>query len=235
MKIALCFAGFLRSLPFTISNWAYRLKHVDYDTFIYSPNTYYTNELEFETNKEYVNMDIIKNLKNVKECILYEYNSQKFKDVLINHNIEEHNFIGQKHYRILSYQYNIQECMKLVHGNYDLIIMTRADITLYDYFNFNNLDLSSINYPTFHGLHLNGDLKPGAAKVFDTDKAFNDQIFCGAPDKMNIYKNIYDSIPNYFNKIKINSETILGYHAMQHNVNFHDSDFIKYDLLRVAR
>lgn len=250
MKIAICFAGFLRSFPVTIGNWNYRLRHYDCDFFIHAPNIYYTpsEEKTYDAyEKQQVDLNFLHDCfgLKLKGLNLFNYDAQKFKKMAIEHNMPEVSFScrngleKQYSYRVLSYQYNIQEVIKMVisnNVNYDLIMLTRSDINLYEDFDFSVLDLNKINYPVYHGLNFQGELKNGVAEVIATPYKFNDQVLIGTPEKMYIFKNIYDCIPDYFNEgIVINSETLLGFHCLKNNISFDTAPFIKYDILRFAQ
>ncbi len=243
MKIAVCLAGFLRSFKFTISGWNYRLKNLDCDVFIHAPNTYYAppEEATYDSKPiDYVDHHIINNAfgSKLKNLVLYNYDCNIFKNVLLANNIPPLNNINQLTYRILSLQYNIQECIRSVilsKNNYDAILLSRADIILYENFNFDYCSIDKINYPIYHGLDLNGNFKTGTAAVFGTNKSFNDQMFISSFDNMIKLQNIYDMIAQYYSEgITINSETILGQHFIKNNIDTCASDFIKYDLLRFA-
>jgi hypothetical protein len=244
MKIAVCFAGFLRSFPATIGNWNYRLRDYDCDFYIHSPGTYYAPSQESvhdARGTQIVDSSFVQYTLNskLKWLNLYEYRSEKFKNVVINCGMPEKNQFDQPIYRILSYQYNIQEVTKMVMTSgisYDYIMLTRADLNLYEDFNFHNLNNNQINYPVYHGLTLQGALKNGIAGVVGTPYAYNDQIFIGKSSHISIFQNIYDSVPNYYNEgISINSETLLGIHCLKNNISFGTNDFVKYDILRFAQ
>lgn len=244
MKIAICFAGFLRSFPATICNWNYRLSKYDCDFFIHSPTTYYTPAEEGTydaTPAQTVDAPFLYDClgAKLKGLKLYSYTGDKFKEVVTACNMPEKNYFNQLIYRILSYQYNIQEITKMVLStgiHYDYVMLTRSDLNLYEEFNFHDLNRDKINYPVYHGLTLQGELKNGVAGVVGTPYAFNDQIFIGNTQNISIFKNLYDSIPNYFKEgILINSETLLGIHCIKNNVAFGTNPFVKYDILRFAK
>lgn len=244
MKIALCFAGFLRSLEYTIANWNYRLKNFDTDVFIYSPHCYNSppEENTYDSKPvENVNTKLIFDAfgEKLKKIELYQYNHKKYQDAVENNNISKLNIFHQLTYRILSMHYHIQQVSRIQQefsNNYDLVIISRADLDLYSDFDFSKLNLDNINFPQFHGLSPQGIRKEGSANVVGTNYSFNDQIFIGTPDKMKIFNNVYDKIPDYNkNNIIINSETLLGYHCLNNNITFGCSDFITYDLLRYAK
>lgn len=244
MKIAVCFAGFLRSFPAMIGNWNYRLREYDVDYYIHAPTTYYTPPDE----KTYdINTPQIVDIPFIQECIgprlkglnLFSYDSNVFKEKCILYNIPEYNGFQQYTYRILSYHYNIQQVVKMYQSSnihYDYVLITRSDLNLYTDFNFHILDRNKINYPVFHGLTLQGQLKNGVAGVVGTPYAFNDQMFVGKSEQMGIFNSIYDVIPSYYSEgVMINSETLLGVHCLRHNIPFGTNDFIKYDILRFAK
>jgi len=244
MKIAVCFAGFLRSFPVTISNWNFRLNKIDCDVFIHSPNTYYAplEENQYDSKEPHIvdpNFITSSFRDKLKGLHLYSYDSNIFKEIINKHSIPPNNHIGQYSYRVISYQYNIQETVKMVISSgthYDYIMITRGDLNLYTDFDFSNINNDIINYPLYHGLSFQGEPKLGVAGVFGTSYAFNDQIFIGNFDKVSVLKNIYDCIPSYNQEgIIINSETLLGFHYLKHNIFFGTNDFIKYDILRFAK
>ncbi len=244
MKIAICFAGFLRSFPAMIGNWNYRLREYDIDYYIHAPSTYYTPPEEGTydaTTIQNVDAPFIQEcLENkLKGLNLFSYNSESFKEKCRQCNIPEFNGFRQYTYRILSYNYNIQQVTRMVQStgiNYDYIMITRSDLNIYTDFNFHNLHNDKINYPAFHGLTLQGKLKNGIAGVVGTPYCFNDQIFIGRPDKIGIFNSLYDCIPSYHNEgIMINSETLLGIHCLKNNIQFGTNDFVKYDILRFAK
>lgn len=243
MKIAICFTGFLRSFQFTCKSWNYRLKNIDNDVYVYSPNTYYSlsSENSYDSKpEEYVDECYIRQIfgDRLKKINLYNYSPDIYKSIVSNLNIPEENFLKQKAYRIFSFMFNIQNCLNLIEdiNNYDFVILTRPDIILYDYLNFDVLDPNKINFPYFHGVDDFGNLKNGVAAVFGTNRSFNDQVFIGTPKNMSIFKNIFDLIGEYHNQnIIINAETLLGHHCLKNNIDFGPSDFIKYDLLRFAK
>jgi hypothetical protein len=244
MRIALCIAGFLRSFEYTIAIWNYRLRNFNTDVFIFAPNIYNTplEENTYDAQKsEFINLNLISSAfgSKLKVIQLYDYNSQKYKEIIKNNNIPTLNKFDQFTYRILSMHYNIQEVSKLQQNysnNYDLVMISRADLDIYSDFDFSALNLDYINYPKFHGISPQGNRKEGAAAVVGTNFGFNDQMFVGIPENMKIFNNIYDKIPEYYkDNIEINSETLLGYHCINNNIKFEGTDFITYDILRQAK
>lgn len=247
-KIAICIYGFLRSYPFTVHTFIDNLAKVyNADIFIYTPNTSYakTDQDVHHTKDDVNHIDphqMKKTFKSqLKSIVTWNYNPDIFKELIKKDKLPEQNIFEQYTWRTYSMFYHIKRVLENMCNyenkmgfKYDNVILTRLDLFYYTKVDLSTLQPNIVYYPIGEGLDQYDKRRYGAAPVFGFNKELNDQFLVGSRKHIITLIHLFDDVKKYVLKdnIEMNNETLIGYHFIQHNIDFKPFDMMFYKLYR---
>ena len=269
MKIALILHGFFRTFDFCKNSLLENIINpLNCDVFINAPTTSYTAKKDeiphlhsvFSRDDKtmYQSLECFGN--NLVSCDLRKYNSNFYKQKVIDEKFPQLNTFGQENYRVLSTMHSIslsvqtfKKHVELTGNHYDLVILTRPDVKYYTNFNPGVVDLTKLNCPAYFciapeheqlvNLPFQEKIKahirkrPNGAGVYGMPgRWFNDQVMCGSQETILKYSSFFDKAPDYFREgITFTNETCIAFHAIKNGIDFCGTDFITYDLWRLTQ
>lgn len=240
MKIAVIYYGFLRNWHWK-NHKTYLIDKYDCDVYAnvcstaYDPKywDWYPNTIQKSINIQDINNAYNEKLKGV--CI-FDYQEQKYIDLIRINKCNPTNWVGQTSWRIASMLDNMSRAVKLMLSSgikYDKCIILRGDVLFYNDFDINAISDDKINFPIGEGFNNNGDRNFGLAAVYGTGLGLNDQIICGSLDLIKIFEKLYEEIVNlHLQGAEFNAETLIGKFLISKNILFEATDLVTYKLDR---
>jgi hypothetical protein len=236
MKTAICFYGMLRTNKAVSSSIRRNLiEPLNGDVFICCPDVFFSvlakDPIRSQPNPEKVSANylsgafgptlkghhIINNDPDIYKRIVGEKNLPETETLIIEEgNPNQWTWTGHT-YRSLSMFYQIKQTIELMEGyeeregiKYDCVILLRPDL---DIKNLTVIDHLDLNFLYTSGNHL--------APIIGTDKRIGDHLLVSKRDNILKLKTLYDDIGNYhLEGIKINNETLIGWHLIKNDVEF---------------
>jgi hypothetical protein len=185
MKIALCFSGQARAIKTGFEYYKRNLLDLyDVDVYFHSWNS--------ENNQVYLDT--------------YKPKNFKFEDAL-NVDLSKYTRIPAKRpaKNIYSMYYSMNECRKLIQGNYDWVIRARTDYALNVDLKFHTLDSSKLYIPDEH-------------QNVERD-AGNDQFAASSQSNMEKYLSTFENIDRYYdNGCELGGETLMQANLRAHGL-----------------
>jgi len=242
MRIALCFFGYARTYPHVQDTYRklFAGGH-DVDAFITIPDTLFAKCEDDEINYSKDVGDVDRNTFEpvfgdaLKVCEFYKQDIARFHEHAVATGKPLMNPVNQHTWRVyacydsMRKSLEAQQAYAATHGIvYDYVMMMRLDLHI-QRIDWGKLVPSIVAYPATATLERH----PGAARVFGTDKCFNDQFFGGTPQHMNVVLGAYGNIRSMADRgIMINSETMLGYCFIDSRIPIGPIDFVTYVIRR---
>lgn len=247
-KIAVCFYGFLRTNKLIYNNLLLNfINPLSPDVFICCPNVFFSlnsyDNIRGQDNPEIVDNKYLYSVfgKKLKTTKIIDPNPQKFKDAVIRKKLPEIERIiideGTEYawewtgftYRSLSMFYQFREVLQLatnyenlMKSKYDTIILMRPDLDIKSKTDISGLDLNKV-YSS--GSHI--------APIVGTNRQIGDHLLISKRDNILKLKTLYEDIEKYHREgIRMNNETLIGWHFIKNNIEFEYNNFCDHLLLR---
>ena len=186
MKIALCFCGQARSFEKGYEYYKRNLlDHYDVDVYIHT--------WKFEGSDKYIDLYKPKNYK-VEEPLTIDC------DIIYTHTPNAAKWPPRFTYAAL---YSMNECRKLVDGEYDWVIKSRTDYAMNVSIPFHNLDNSKLYIPN--------------CRMVPERDFGNDQFAFSSQQNMMKYMSVCNHIDEYYDK----GTVYIGENMMQANLRKH--------------